>query len=180
MTTGHIESTTWGEIEVGHIVRDKNDHLHTVANDDGTFVTLTPAHGRDPVVSIRRPAADRPVDIYVPSEAEAVNLLDKELGARYLRFAEETAHSVARALNWRVDPIPRKLIALRDHIDWLHGANVDDVLRKGTGTKINPADTKRKKASIEELCQAHDEMHADPATWPMPFAHHHARIEETS
>ena len=38
----------------------------------------------------------------------------------------------------------------------------------------------RKKASIEELARAHDEMHADPDTWPHNIAHHHAPIGGTT
>jgi hypothetical protein len=175
-----MQPTTWGAVDEGAIVRDKNDHLWIVGptsyDEVKEYVLLTPAHGRGEPVLTTRPPGDRPVDTYVATEEEAVLLVEKELGGRILRDIEEREHTIARALNWRVDPVKRSLVALRDHIDWLHGFSVDDVLRKGTGTKINPATPAKKRASIEELCEAHDEAHARPDLWPHVMPHHHAKI----
>lgn len=93
---------------------------------------------------------------------------------RTLREIEDRERTVARAALFRVDPIPRKAVALRDHIDWLHGVNVDDVLRRHNGTPTSPASKEAKKASVEELCQAHDEMHERPDLWPHSLPHHHS------
>lgn len=171
-----IQSTTWGHVETGTVVRDKKDHLWIVGPADDGRLLLTPAHGRGDPILATRPPSDREVDIYVATEAEALALLHEELGARHLRDIEEREHTIARALNWRVDPVRRNLTALRDHISWLHGFNVDDVWRKGTGTDVNPVDAKGKRASVDELCRAHDEAHADPETWPHSRPHHHAQI----
>lgn len=171
---GRMESTTWGGVMVGHIVRDQRDRLHTVVVAGPAIVEMIDAQGSR--ASIRRPLPERPVDIYVPSETERLQLLHQELGARILRDIEEREHTVARTLTWRLDPIARRLVVLRDHLDWMHGVNVDDVLRKGTGTKINPADAKAKKVSVEELCRLHDETHERPDLWPHSFVHYHAKI----
>lgn len=168
---GHMEPTTWSRVEVGHIVRDQTDRFHTVLEIDHTLVKLKAAeHGVENV--LLRPSDDRPVDIYVPSEQEALNLLDRELGARVLRDYEEREHTIAQ--RWRSpSPVGPKAVDIRDHIDMLHGVKVDDVLRKGAGTKVNPADKKQRAASLQELRDAHAEMHTHPGTWPMAFPHTH-------
>ena len=170
-----MKPTTWGEVRIGDTVRDKEDRLWAVLDDHLGTLVLGSAHPRRET-TMRRPDDDRPVDVYVPTETEAINLLDEELGARILVDIERREHTIARALNWQVSPVARKAVALRDHLDWLHGINVDDVLRKHTGTAANPSSPARKKATVEELAQLHDEAHADPDTWPHAMAHFHAPI----
>lgn len=171
--TGKMQPTTWGEIELGHIVRDQKDRLHTViADDSDVTVTLRSAHPAKEVV-MRRPPADRPVDIYVPSEEEALTLLGEVLGTRILRDIEEREHSIARALTMRLEPVPNKAQFLQNHLDMLHAINVDDVLRKNKGTEANPASRKTKADTLAELRDLHDEAHADPGLWPMAFTHVH-------
>lgn len=181
--TGTMERTTWGDVEVGHIVRDKNDRLWTVIEQKDGWLLIQRENDAHVLETVGIPKFDRLEDeawIYVPSDEEARDLAGAVLGGRLLRMVEEREHTLARALNWRVDPVPRKAVKLRDHIDWLHGVNVDDVLRRHDGTDANPSNPERKKASVEELCRAHDEMHADPDAWPHHYAHHHASLGGTS
>lgn len=173
---GRVVDLTWGEVKVGDTVLDKTGRMHIVQVETRDEVLLLSAH---PVgeVWINRPSAERAVQVYRPSEQEALVLLQDELGARLLRDIEEREHTLARRAHFRVDPIKRTATALRDHISWLHGFNVDDVWRKHAGTDANPSDKERKKASIEELCQAHDEAHERPDIWPHDIPHHHAPKE---
>ncbi len=170
---GKMEPTTWGAIELGHIVQDQKGHLHTVIDDSSeSTVTLRSAHPAKDVV-MRRPAADRAVNIYVPSEEEALQLLSDILGTRVLLEIEEREHSIARALTMRLEPVPNKANFLQNHLDMLHGINVDDVLRKHRGTEANPASKKTRADTLAELRNLHDEAHADPDLWPMSYAHVH-------
>jgi len=171
---GEIVGAYWGRIRLGHIVRDAKDRLHTVIaeTEDGSWVRLQ-AVKDGTTASLRRPPADKPVDIYVPSEEECLILLREDLGARLLRDIEEREHSIARALSWRVKPVANSALAQRDHIDMIHNINVDDVLRKNKGTEVNPASKAQKKASLEELRGLHDQAHEDPVLWPMRFPHTH-------
>lgn len=170
-----MHSTTWGEVKIGDTVRDKEDRLWAVLDDHLGTLVLGSSHPRRES-AMRRPADDRPVDIYIPTETEAINFLHEELGARVLREIELREHTIARALNWQLQPVPRKALKLRDHLAWFHGVIADDVLRKHDGTAANPSNPTRKKASVEELCQLHDETHADPDTWPHDMPHYHAPI----
>lgn len=169
---GEMRQVTWGEVGLGNIVRDKVDRLHLVTKEGAGWVQLE-AVKDGATAAMRKPASINNVWIYVPSETECRILLDKELGARLLRQVEDREHTKARALTWRVEPVKRGVVSLRDHIDFLHGVNVDDVLRRHNGTAANPSNKERKKASLEELVMAHDEMHADPDLWPHAKAHHH-------
>lgn len=167
-----IETTTWGRVEVGHIVRDKNDRIHTVVDERGNWLRLVACRtGADSTVI--RPPGDQAVDIYVPTEEEAIDLLSADLGARYLRMIEDREHTIARASRWKMEVLPRKAIAIRDHLDMIHQVNVDDVVRKWRGTEANPAKPAQKKAALDELVRAHEEVHADPTTWPQSFPHIH-------
>ncbi len=176
---GEIQTITWGELTIGHIYRDEKDFFHWVVNDLQGWVQLKSIRTGE-LRPLRRPSPETPVDIYIPSEEECLILLDKELGARLLRDAEEREHSIARRLNWRVEPVAASAKAMRDHIDMLHGVKVDDVVRKWQGTEAHPSDRKTKAAALAELRQAHDEMHDDHGTWPMAFPHIHTLEKETS
>jgi hypothetical protein len=167
---GQMEQTTWAEVTVGHIVRDANDRLWTILGDKTGWIKERMVLTGEERVR-HKPSGN--VSIYVPSESECRDLLDAELGARILRLIEDREHTIHRAAMFRVDPVRRAVNPLRDHIDWFHGVNVDDVWRRHNGTKANPSDKARKKASLEELVEAHDEMHADPYMWPHRMAHHH-------
>jgi hypothetical protein len=170
-----IEQRTWGDVQTGDIVRDLTGNLHVATVTEGA-----PSVGllstKLEMRWIARPPDDRSVDVYVPTEGEAADLRHYDVRERMLRQIEERERTIARAALFRVDPTPRRAVALRDHIDWLHGVNVDDVLRRHSGTPVNPASKEAKKASIEELCEAHDEMHARPDLWPHSLPHHHATI----
>lgn len=169
---GAIETTTWGQVGIGSIVRDKRGRLHTIIAEVEGWLRLRSAH---PVTdtSVRRPADDGPVDIYVPSESEATALLNEALGARHLKDIEGREFTIARRLNWRLEPVARKAKDLRDHIDMIHAVNVDDVLRKHKGTEVNPSNPGRRKAAIDELVEAHETMHDNPGDWPHAFPHMH-------
>lgn len=169
---GKIEPSTWGEVTVGNVVQDKRARLHTVLNDAAGWVQLKAVRAGE-IVAVRRPPPETPVNIYVPSEDECLVLLREDLGARLLFDIEERERSIAKALNWRVEPVANRAQALRDHLDMLHGINVDDVLRKHTGTKVNPAPKGQKAASLKELRDLHDEAHSDFDLWPMAFPHIH-------
>ncbi len=176
---GAIQAITWGELAVGHVYRDEKDLFHWVVQDKQGWVQLKSIRTGE-LIPLRRPAPDTPVDIYVPSEEECLVLLDEHLGARLLRDIERREHTIARRLNWRMEPLPNNAKALQGHIDMIHAVNVDDVLRKWKGTEANPSDRKTKAAALAELRQAHDEMHADPDTWPMVFPHVHTLEKENS
>jgi hypothetical protein len=167
---GHMEPSTWSEVGFGSIVRDPNDRLWSIIGDkQGWIKEKMILTGEERVR--HKPTGN--VEVYVPSETECRVLLDAELGARLLRDVEDREHTIKRARRFRTPPVARTVTALRDHIDWFHGVNVDDVLRRHVGTKANPSDKARKKASLDELVIAHDEMHADPYMWPHVMAHHH-------
>jgi hypothetical protein len=167
---GQMEETVWRDVGIGNIVRDPDDRLWTILDEKTGWIKEQSVQTGETRVRIK-PAGE--VWIYVPSESEARDLLDKELGARILRGIEDREHTIHRAAMFRVDPVKRAVNPLRDHIDWFHGVNVDDVWRRHNGTKANPSDKERKKASLDELVQAHDEFHADPDLWPHRMAHHH-------
>jgi hypothetical protein len=170
-----IQHKTWKDIQLGDIVQDKNGNLHAVTTLDDDTVTLLST--KLTVFQMeRRLRGTQIVAVYIPTEGEAADLAHHDLGERMLRQIEERERTIARAALFRVDPIPRKAVALRDHIDWLHGVNVDDVLRRHNGTPVNPASKDAKKLAVEELCEAHDEMHARPDLWPHSLPHHHKRI----
>jgi len=185
---GHIEPTDWAAVVVGNIVQDRKDHLHTVldVSPDGTKLKLRSTHPVKEVI-VTRPTG--PVNLYVPSEEECLLLLNESLGARYLRDFEEREHTIAARGRFRMDPIAANAQNLRDHLWMAHGIVVDDVLyrfkkaeerRKEAGERNQEDEkkeqAKKKKVSMDELREAHDECHADPHTWPMAIAHHHAKI----
>lgn len=180
---GSVESTDWSAVEFGHIVQDKNDRMHTVigVSPDKTMIRLKAARGGAEVM-MRRPTGT--VNIYVPSESEMVGLLNKVIGAGFLRDIEHREHMIAKALLWRMDPIPNSPTALRDHIDMAHQVYVDDVLgrynsgveqMKGLNPEKKKEGAKKKRASLEELRAAHDEFHSDLHLWPQAIVHHHAK-----
>lgn len=167
---GRMQRTTWGEVAVGHIVRDRNDRLWKVTKEGYGWVQLTRG---DEVVPMRKPDSINVVHIYVPSDEEALDLLDAVLGARKLRIIEEREHTIARQLNWRMEPVARNARTLRDHLDLVHQVPVDDVLRRWAGTEANPATPKTRKQALDELAEAHDYAHANPDHFPQPFPHVH-------
>lgn len=174
---GEIQSTTWREVGVGNIVRTPDLHMHSVVQEKQGWLLLErlgrKGEGLETTPIPKHKQLDEPVEIYVPSEEECLNLLEKELGARMLREIEDREQTLSRRLNWRVEPVAASAKAMQTHIDMIHGVNVDDVLRKWQGTDVNPASKEQKRKSLAELRQAHDEMHADPDLWPMPFPHIH-------
>jgi hypothetical protein len=169
-----IEQRTWGDVQLGDIVQDKNSNLHFVITLYDNVVQL--ASTRLTTAQITRPADDHPVNVYLPTGDEMSDMGAADMQYRTLRQIEERERTISQSSKFRVDPIPRRAVALRDHIDWLHGVNVDDVLRRHQGTAVNPSSKEAKKASIAELCEAHDEMHARPDLWPHSLPHHHAVI----
>ena len=185
---GQVEPFDWARVELGNIVRDKKDRMHTVldVSPDGTKIKLQAVRTGEEVV-MTRPAG--PVDLYVPSQEECLLLLSQDLGARYLRMFEDREHTLSARGRFRMDPIPNSAQVLHNHLDMAHSLPTNDVLyrfQKGAdkikeaGNKNDAegkkAGAKLKKLSMEELRQAHDEAHADPDTWPMAIPHHHAQI----
>lgn len=178
---GGMQPSTWHDVEVGNVVRDRNGRLHTVSAIDSQYVTLTPAHGRGEPVTIVRPPDEREVEIYVPSEQEAINLLHEELGARVLRDIEEREHTIRRASSWKLEPCEPNVNALRDHIDMIHERNphVGTLLSRYNPstkptTKEGRAELKEKRKQIlQEMLDIHVELHQDPHIWPMAFPHTH-------
>lgn len=169
---GAIQPTTWGGVAVGHILRWDDDRFHTVMQDKSGWVQLQSVKTGE-LWPHRRPAPETPIDIYVPSDEEAIFLLHEGIGASVLRDIESREHSIARALTWQVEPVASTAVALRDHIDFMHAINVDDVLRQQQGTKANPVPKGQKAAKLQELRDLHDEAHNDPDLWPMSRAHSH-------
>jgi hypothetical protein len=165
-----IEPTTWGKVELGQIVRDKKDRLWWVLDSHDGQVLLD--NGREQV-RVDRPAADHPVAIFEPTEAEAINLAIQELGARYLKQIEEREHDAARRHTWRLEPVARVATQIRDHLDMIHQVPVDDVLRRWQGTKANPASKKTRKEALDELAEAHQYVHDHPEDFPSPMPHVH-------
>lgn len=174
---GQMESTTWAAVGIGNIVRDKNDRLHTVMPSPLGDHRITLQAARDgKLVSMDRPPDDHPVDIYVPSESECRTLLHDELGARLLRDVEEREHTIARALNWRLEPVKRSIVAIRDHIVMVHSsAYVEDLVGRWRTAKEN-GDKVRAKEQLDTIADAHATMHADPHSYPMAYPHYHAAI----
>ena len=170
---GHVEMIPWDEVLVGHILRRNDGELWTVTDQKNGWALL--ARNGETIGIPQFQRGTQLVASYVPSEGEALDLLHRDLGARILKQIEETQRTLSKAAEFRVDPIARKATALRDHIDWLHGVNVDDVLRRHNGTPTSPASKETKKASVQELCDAHDEMHERPDLWPHSLPHHHAK-----
>jgi hypothetical protein len=181
---GQIEPTTWGEVAIGHIVRDQKDRFHTVVDERDGWLLLKAARTEE-TTSVRRPAPDRPVDIYVPSEDEAFFVLQEGLGVVILRDIETREHTIRRIPSFRMDPMPANAAYLRDHLDMAHQLPVDNVLyrhdkavqdRKDTRDKERKAEAaERIKAAIQELFDAHDEAHSDTHLWPQAIPHHHAK-----
>jgi hypothetical protein len=170
---GEVQPTTWGEVAVGHIVRDKKFRMHTVVDERAGWLQLSAVRTGE-VSTIRRPAPDTPVDIYVPSEQECLIALGS-LGPRYLRDVEDREYTKTRSLMWRLDPVARSAKALRDHLDMIHGdVKVEDVVY-AHNTAREKKDSPRAKAKLQELVDLHDEMHADPHLWPQAFPHHHKK-----
>lgn len=172
---GHIESATWRDIHIGHIVRDKKDRLWTVIDEKTGFVKLQAV--KDGVIRVQQKPAGE-VDIYVPSEDECKDLLVEGLGASLLRIIEEREHSLARALNWRLEPLTgRGVVKLRDHITMIHGGvYVEDLLGRWQRAK-EAGDKVRQKDQVDQLLDAHATMHDDPHGYPMAYPHHHAAID---
>lgn len=168
---GHVEEVDWTDVGFGSIVRGKGDRMHTITREEQGWIELT-AVKDGAVTKIKKPTTGK-VGAYVPSDEEALTLLNAELGARLLRDIEEREHSIARALNMRLEPVPNKANFLQNHLDMLHGINVDDVLRKHRGTEANPATKRTRAETLAELRNLHDEAHADPDLWPMAYAHVH-------
>lgn len=171
-----IATRTWGEVEIGDIVRDKEDHLWWVR---GAWPTNHPEgrlgilvdNGTKKIEVYPLPAT--PVDIYVPTEAEAANLVIAELGGRVLKMIEEREHTIARAQTWRLQPLPAVATAIRDHLDMIHQVPVDDVLRRWQGTVANPATKKTRAEALAELREAHEWAHEHPDQFPQSFPHVH-------
>lgn len=175
---GRVVPTTWGDVEIGNIVIDQKDRMHYVQKADSGWVQLKAVRTGE-VAAVKRPLYTTAVRIYEPSEEECFAILNTELGAKFLmKDIEDREHTIARRLVWRMDPMKRDAKHLRDHLDMIHGVNVDDVLRKHDGTKVNPASRATKKAKLDELAELHDLVHDDPHAWPQSFPHHHARIQE--
>lgn len=178
---GAMQPSTWGEVGLGSVVQDKNGHLHTVTYIDWEVVHLAPAHGRGEPVEMRRPRYDREVQVYVPSEQEALNLLHSELGARVLRDIEEREATIRRALSWKLEPCEPNPQALRDHMDMVHGQtrHTDTLLSrynpstKPTTREGRAALKEKRKQILQEMLDMHVEMHQDPHIWPMAFPHTH-------
>ena len=168
---GKVEEVTWADVGFGSIVRGKNDRMHRITREEKGWIELIAVKDGERQV-IKKPTSV-PIGAYVPSEEEALVLLNEGLGARLLRDIEEREHSIARALNWRMEPVPRKALVLQNHLDMIHAIKVDDVLRRWKGTEANPATPKTRKEKLDELALLHDEAHADPDLWPMAFPHVH-------
>ena len=179
---GEIVRISWGAVVVGDIVRDKKDHLHAVVRLEDGRVWLLSTSLVEAVMPL--PPAESMVDTYVPSEREAANL-ETNQGPAILRDIERREHTIARAPMWRMDPIANTPAALHNHLDMAHQLPVNDVVgRYNSGVEqlkgIDPEKKKegsaKKRASLAELRQAHDEAHNDPNAWPMAIVHHHAKI----
>ncbi len=168
---GHVEEVDWSEVGLGSIVRGKGDRMHTITRDEQGWLELKAVKDGQRAV-IKRPTSGK-IGAYIPSDDEALVLLNEGLGARMLQDIEMREHTIARALNWRMEPVPRKAQVLQNHLDMIHGIKVDDVVRKNQGTKANPATRKTKADTLEELVLLHDEAHNDPDLWPMAFPHVH-------
>lgn len=164
-------ATTWGQVEVGQIVFDKNAKMWWVRSERPGQILLD--DGLTEPMSTIRPPDNRPVDIYEPTEQEAVNLAVEGLGGRVLRLIRERERTIRKAQTWQMEPVARRAVTLRDHIDWFHDANVDDVLRRWQGTAAKPSSAETKRIKLAELVEAHDAMHADPGIFPMTRPHVH-------
>jgi hypothetical protein len=167
-----IETRKWGPVEIGDIVRDKKDHLWWVREYRIIENDLLLDNGREQV-RMNRPPADWPVDVYVPTEAEAVNLAIEALGGRMLKQIEEREHDLARRHTWRLEPVARRPAVIRDHLDMIHQVPVDDVLRRWQGTAVNPASKQTRKQALDELVEAHQYVHDHPEDFPSPLPHVH-------
>jgi len=176
LVRGHCETVTWGEVAVGHIIREADHRMHTVMQDKRGWVQLKAALDES-LKAVKRPAADTPVEIYVPSEDECFQLLYAELGAFFLRDMEQREHTITRQLMWRLAPVSGSAKDLRDHIDLIHGGTYVENLLYSYQAGVEKKDPPRKRAAIAELRKVHDELHSDPHMWPMAFPHHHAAID---
>lgn len=162
--------TTWADVQIGDTVFDKKGKLWRVTAERDGWLRID--NGKA-IHNLRRPPDDHEVEMYRPTEQEAINLAIEELGGRILRMIGERERSIRRAQTWQVEPVTRKANAIRDHIDWFHACNVDDVLRRHDGTKANPSSTARKRAALAELVEAHDYLHDNPDAFPMNKPHVH-------
>ena len=168
---GHVEEVPWSDVGLGTIVRGKGDRMHTITREEKGWIELKAVKDQQRAV-IKKPTTGT-VWAYDPSEDEALVLLNDHLGARLLRDIEDREHSIARALNWRMEPVPRRAQVLQNHLDMIHAIKVDDVLRRWHGTEANPATRQTRAQKLDELAKLHDEAHADPDLWPMAFPHVH-------
>lgn len=168
---GQVEEVPWSDVGVGTIVRGKGDRMHTITREEQGWIELKAVKDQQRAV-IKKPTTGA-VWAYVPSEDEALVLLNEHLGARLLRDIEDREHSIARALNWRMEPLPRKALVLQNHLDMIHAIKVDDVLRRWKGTDANPATRQTRAQKLDELVRLHEEAHTDHELWPMAFPHVH-------
>lgn len=178
---GEVVEVPWADVGFGSIVRGKGDRMHTITREEQGWIELKAVKDGQRVV-IKKPT-EGTIFAYVPSEEEALILLNEELGARLLRDIEEREHSIARALNWKMEPCASTPQALRDHLDMIHNINVDDVFRRAQGgtekekkdmsKEGKAARRQRKIDALAELRNLHDEAHTDPSLWPMRFPHTH-------
>lgn len=168
---GAMQEVDWADVGLGSIVRGKGDRMHTITREEQGWIELTAVKDGQRAV-IKKPTSGT-IGAYVPSEEEALILLNKELGARLLRDIEEREHTIARALNWRMEPVPRNARVLQNHLDMIHAIKVDDVLRRWQGTEANPATKQTRAQKLDELAKLHDQAHADPDLWPHAFPHVH-------
>jgi len=173
---GHVEEVSWSDVGLGTIVRGKGDRMHTITREEQGWIELKAVKDGQRAV-IKKPTTGT-VWAYVPSEDEALIMLNEGLGARMLQDIEMREHSIARALNWRMEPVKRTAQVLQNHLDMIHGIKVDDVLRRWQGTQANPATKQTRKQKLDELANLHDEAHADPDLWPMAFPHVHTLEEK--
>ncbi len=177
---GNITPKSWGEVTVGHVVRDQNDQLWTVLRDEQGWVLLERHTGERR--SMRKPDAARTAWVYVPSDEEALLCLEQYLGARVLRDIEARERTLAKIPHFRYDPVPRDVVSLKDHLSWMHAVELQDQLNAWNRVKKRQASKKSERAEkkaelaaiLQEMCDAHDEFHEHPATWPMSLPHHHA------
>lgn len=142
----------WFEVDVGTYIRDRNSVAWRVqAKRGGQLLLVRP--GAEPTTVQRRADLD-PVTILEPTDAEAVELVKRELGGAVLSVQRRGGPCIC-------PPLSRRLDEIHSHMFLMHGV----------WTKSGPG-----SRSADRILEFHREDHTDPAgptgAGYIPHEHH--------
>jgi hypothetical protein len=114
---------TWGEVTKGMYVRDRNQKAWRVEDQrSGQLLLIRP----DEKTVIPRPSRDTAVTVLDPTDAEALAVLERELGASVVAKKDS-----ADRRGWICPPLTRDLEGIHSHMFLMHGLYT----RSGAGSR---------------------------------------------